>query len=73
MHELIFHFEELKSDDSDGAVLFVEVVLKEDGGVPGRIFERPIGMRLIFIKRYRKSIFFVGGLLNLLVADAVPT
>ena len=33
VHELVFHCEEFKSDDSDGPVLFVEVVIKEYGGV----------------------------------------
>ena len=33
VHKPVFHFEELESYDSDGAVLFIEVVIKKDGGV----------------------------------------
>ena len=33
MHKFVFHCEEVESDDSNGPILFVEVVIKEYGGV----------------------------------------
>ena len=51
MHELVFYSEELESDDGDGLVLFVEVVIKEDGGVQGRLLKRSLVDFKLFLKR----------------------
>ena len=72
MHELVFHREELESDDSDGSIFFVEVVFKEHGGVQGQLVKKSIGMQIYYIKLSRFSTF-LEGLLFLLVADDFPT
>ena len=74
VHELVFYPEELESDNGDGLVLFVEAVAKEDGGVPGRLLKySSFGKRIPLIKTFWYSILFRGGILYLLVADAIPS